>query len=71
MCEVRGERPLCLANLLITLRHGKSNSADESITEMNEDDRAVMHEAKRTGELLVTVRKRTVKFHTGAGTRLN
>lgn len=55
MCEVRGERPLCAADLLLVLRHGKSNSTDESITEMNEDDSAVIHETRRQGLLRVTV----------------
>lgn len=55
MCKVRGERPLCAAALLLVLRHGKSNSTDESITEMNEDDSAMIHEARRLGLLQVTV----------------
>lgn len=46
MCKVRGEHPLCAASLLLVLRHGKSNSTDESITEMNEDDSAMIHEAR-------------------------
>lgn len=49
MLEVRGERPLCAAGLLLVLRHGKGNSTDESITEMNEDDSAVIHETTRLG----------------------
>lgn len=55
MCRVRGERPLCAAVLLLVLRHGKSNSTDESITEMNEDGSAMIHEARRLGLLQVTV----------------
>lgn len=54
MCKVRGEHPLCAAVLLLVLRHGKSNSTDESITEMNEDDRAMIHEARGLGLLQVT-----------------
>ena len=49
MCEVGGERPLCAADLLPVLRHGKSNSTDESITEMNEDDSAMIHETRKAG----------------------
>lgn len=45
MSEVGGEHPLCAAVLLLVLRHGKSNSTDESITEMNEDDSAMIHES--------------------------
>lgn len=39
--------PLCAADLLHALRHGRSNCTDESITEMNEDDGAMIHEARR------------------------
>lgn len=55
MCEVGGEHPLCAAVLLLVLRHGKSNSTDESITEVNEDDSTMIHEARRLGLLQVTV----------------
>lgn len=54
MTEVRGERPQCAADLLLALRHGKSNSTDESITEMNEDDDTMIHERNGPGLLRVT-----------------
>lgn len=38
MCEVGGGRPPRAGVVLLALRHGKSNSPDGSITEMNEDD---------------------------------
>lgn len=55
MCRVRGGCPLGAAHLLPVLRHGKSNSTDESITEMNEDDSAVIHESRRGGGARVRV----------------
>lgn len=54
MTGVRGERPRCAADLLLALRHGKSNSTDESITEMNEDDDTMIHESGGRGLLRVT-----------------
>lgn len=54
MFKVRGERPRCAAVLLPVLHHGKSNSTDESITEMNEDGSAMIHEARRPGLAPVT-----------------
>lgn len=69
MCEVRGERPLRAAVLLLVLRHGRSNSADESIAEMNEDDSAMIHEARRLGLLQVTVFTST--FYKIKSTRLH
>lgn len=54
MFKVRGERPRCAAVLLPVLHHGKSNSTDESITEMNEDGSAMIREARRPGLVPVT-----------------
>lgn len=55
MCKVRGGYPLCATGLLPGLHHGKSNSTDESITKMNEDDSAVIHESRKVGALQVRV----------------
>lgn len=54
MCGVRGERPLCAADHLLALRHGKSNSTDESIIEMNEGDSAMIHESRSLETLQAT-----------------
>lgn len=58
MFEVRGERPRCAAVLLSVLHHGKSNSTDESITEMNGDGSGMIHEARRPGLAPLTPRSR-------------
>lgn len=58
MIYVQGRRwapPCTQQSSLLVLRHGKSNSTDESITEMNEDGSAMIHEARRRGLLRVTV----------------
>lgn len=58
MIYVQGRRwapPCAQQSSLLVLRHGESNSTDESITEMNEDGSAVIHEARRRGLLRVTV----------------
>lgn len=69
MCKVRGDHPLCAGVLLLALRHGKSNSTDESITEMNEDDSTMIHESRRLGLLEVTVFTNT--FYKIKSTRLH
>lgn len=54
MREVGGQSPQCAADLLLGLRHGKSNSTDESITEMNEDSGVVIHETGGLGPARVS-----------------
>lgn len=47
LCARSGVSALCVQqSSSLVLRHGKSNSTDESITEMNEDGSAVIHEAR-------------------------
>lgn len=67
MREVRGQSPPCSADLLLGLHHGKSNSTDESITEMDEDGGAVIHENGGLGPARVsrfTCRNGSTAFHT-------
>lgn len=66
MREVKGQSPQCAADLLLGLRHGKSNSTDESITEMNEDGGVVIHENRGLGPARVSrfTRNGSTTLHT-------
>lgn len=55
MGRVGGRHPLCAADLLLALRHGRGNPTDESITEMNGDGSVMIHEARRLGLFQVIV----------------